>query len=209
LTEIAAIYCDPTLEKIAIHALDDTDAGTAADAATMLGKFGSVTAQAPLRRRYKKWSRRWAGHEPEINLSQAEYDLENPRLAQRGFGSSLFEALATGQAWLMDPAELRRLAGLNKVPSIVEQAQRHIELYKQPLTLSISCSPLFHAHLAPYTFRSIDGLKQKLLQFPAGTKFLLWWPSVEEQNQSCIADVRAFLKDHGMSLQDEEKPAGD
>jgi hypothetical protein len=59
------------------------------------------------------------------------------------------------------------------------------------------------------TSNQIDALKQKLIQFPAGTKFLLWWPSIEEQNQSCIADLRAFLKDHGISLQDEKKPAGD
>jgi hypothetical protein len=212
LTEIAETRNDPILEEIGIRTLDDPDATIAADAATMLGKFGSPAAEAALWQRYEKWSLRWAGHESEINVSQAEYDLENPRLAQRGLGSSLFEALSTGQSWLTDKAKLRRLAGLNKVPSIVEQAERYVEQWDhQPLTLSISCSaPVgFNAHIAQYSLRSMDALKQKLSQFPAGTKFLLWWPSIEERNQSCIAEVRAFLKDQGMSLQDEKKPEGD
>jgi tetratricopeptide (TPR) repeat protein len=210
LTDVAAIYYDPALEEIAVRNLDNPDPQTAANAATMLGKFGSAAAEPPLWRRFEKWSKRWAGHESELGVTQADYDPEDYRNAQMALGRSLCEALATGQAWLPDEAKLRRLATVSKVPTIVDDAERFLEQPKRnPLTLSIDCSPMFHAGLAQYTFRSMNALKQKLGQFPAGTKFILWWPSVEQQDQSCIADLRAFLTDHGMSLEEEKKPAGD
>lgn len=122
-------------------------------------------------------------------------------------GQSLCGALATGQAWLPDEAKLRRLAAVNKVPSLVHEAERYLEEWnRRPLTLGISCSPLFDAHFAQYTFHSMDALKQKLTQFPAGTRFVLWWPSIDEGNQPCINEIRAFLTDHGMSLEDEKRP---
>lgn len=86
-TDIAAIHYDPVLEQIAIRALDDPDGATAADAATMLGKFGSPAAEAPLRQRYEKWRGRWAGHESELNVSDAEYDSEKLSRRPDGVGS--------------------------------------------------------------------------------------------------------------------------
>jgi hypothetical protein len=210
LSEIAAIHYDPVLEEIAIHALDNPDAGPG-DAATMLGKFGSPAAEAALWKRYEKWSKRWTGHERELSITAVDDDYGD-RVAEQGFGRGLCEALATGQGWLMDQAGLRHLAGLNKVPSIVEEVKGYMGSWDQPLTLRVSCSepPIgFDAGVAQYTLHSLSALKQKLAQFPPGTKFVLWRPSVEQQDQSCIGDIRAFLKDHGMSLVDEKKPAGD
>jgi HEAT repeat protein len=156
-TDIAAIQYNPVLEEIAIRALEDQDAATAADAARVLGKFGSPAAEEPLWRRYEKWSSRWAGHEAELNFSEAEYDIDDYRVAQMSLGSSLFNALATGQGWLTDQAKLRRLIAMNKIPPIVNQAQRYLEQWnRQPLTLGISCSPPppFNGHLAQYNFQS-------------------------------------------------------
>jgi hypothetical protein len=37
----------------------------------------------------------------------------------------------------------------------------------------------FHARVAQYEFQSLDALKEKLAQFPSGTKFFLSRPPVE------------------------------
>jgi hypothetical protein len=51
---------------------------------------------------------------------------------------------------------------------------------------------------------SPDALKEKLSQFPAGTKFVLS-PSLGEKDQQCVAELRDFLTDRGMFVT-EEKP---
>jgi hypothetical protein len=53
----------------------------------------------------------------------------------------------------------------------------------------------FAARLAQYEFQSIEALKEKVSQFPSGTKFILAIPpqkSLDEEDQTVI-DLRAFL----------------
>ena len=51
----------------------------------------------------------------------------------------------------------------------------------------------------------MDALKEKLTQFPAGTKFFLSTPPVESTaNDRSLAELRTFLGSHGMSVAGEK-----
>lgn len=49
----------------------------------------------------------------------------------------------------------------------------------------------------------MDALKEKLSQFPAGTKFVLSRP-VDEVDRQCVAEIRDFLIHQGMTVTEEK-----
>jgi hypothetical protein len=202
LSTVAQIHYDPVLEPIALRLLEDSNLSVAGDAASMLSQFGSSSAEPLLWRRYEKWSKRWAGRERELNFSVG-LELYSVRSGELSFGKGLFEAIATGQAWVTDEAKLRRLKAVNKVQSIEFAADQYLERWKGPrLYLDLSPVHPFRATVVQYTLSSMRALKDKLGQFPPGTKFTLFLSMGEPES---IADVRAFLESHGMSLEEEKR----
>jgi hypothetical protein len=199
---ISEIHYDPVLEETAIRALDDPDPEVAMTAATMLGKFGSAAAESALWQRYASWNARWAGHESEFDRMSAE-GLDD-QTYQLGLGDNLTQALATGKSWLTDKGKLQRLADLTKVRRLHQQhLDRYLKLWEEePFTIEVSrdSSPYpFHATVAQYEFQSLAALKEKLIQFPAGTKFLLFAPFGDSPaTDESFADLREFLSSQGM-----------
>jgi len=64
----------------------------------------------------------------------------------------------------------------------------------------------FHARVAQYEFHSMDALKEKLRQFPRGTKSILSISPIESAaNDQAIAELRTFLGSHGMALTGERR----
>jgi hypothetical protein len=54
----------------------------------------------------------------------------------------------------------------------------------------------------------MDALKEKLAQFPSGTKFLLSRPPVESPvDDQTLTELRTFLTSHGMSLAEQSVPS--
>jgi len=207
---ISEIQYDPVLEEIGIHALDDPDPEVAMTAATMLGRFGSPAAEEALWRRYESWSAQWAGHESDLDVLMGERPDE--RSYQLGLGENLVQALATGRAWLADKAKLQRLAGLSSVRRLHQQLlDNYLKVWEdQPLNIIVdsgSTPASFHARVAQYEFQSMDALKEKLTQFPPETKFFLSSPPTESPaGDRSVAELRAFLSDHGMLASGEKRP---
>jgi hypothetical protein len=206
---VSEIRYDPVLEEIGIHSLDDPDPQVAMTAATMLGRFGSPAAEEALWRRYESWAAQWAGREAELDVAFGE--RTDDRTYQLGLGENLVQALATGRSWMTDRAKLQRLAGLSGVRRLHQQLlDNYLKLWdEQPLTIRLdSASPpaVFHARVAQYEFQSLDALKEKLSQFPAGTKFFLSPPPVgSPAGERTLTELRAFLSDHGMSAAGEKQ----
>ncbi len=205
---VSEIQYDPLLEDIGIKSLDDPDPEVAMTAATMLGNFGSPAAESALWQRYASWIAQWVGREPELDITFA--DGLNEKVYQLGLGLNLMHALATGQAWLSDKTELQRLSQLTKVRRIQQQLDGYLKIWEdQPLTISLddgSSSVGFHARVAQYEFNSKDALKQKLTQFPSGTKFFLSISPVQSPaNDQTLTELHTFLSSHGMSVAGEKR----
>jgi hypothetical protein len=205
---ISEIRYDPVLEEIGIHSLDDADPQVAMTAATMLGKFGSPAAESALWQRYASWSAQWAGHESKLDITLG--DRLDEKVYQLGLGQNLMQALATGKSWLSDETKLQRLSQLTKVRRIQQQLDGYLKMWEDPaLTISLEhgSEPFpFHARVTQYEFQSMDALKEKLAQFPSGTKFFLSRPPAEAPaNDQTIAELRTFLSSHGMSVAEEKR----
>jgi hypothetical protein len=201
---VAGIHFDPVLEEIGINSLDDPDPEVAMTAATMLGKFGSPAAESALWQRYTSWSAKWAGHESE--LEQMFADGLNEKTYQRGLGQNLMQALATGQSWLSDKNKLQRLSQMTKSPRMQQQLDLYLKHWQYD-AVSIfvdnqgSSPTRFRALLAQYELQSMKALKDKITQFPSGTKFFLSTPERKSPgDEQSLIELRAFLTAHGMSL---------
>jgi len=205
---ISEIRYDPVLEEIGIQSLDDPDPQVAMTAATMLGNFASPAAESALWRRYASWSAQWVGRESHLDVTFAEG--VNEKVHELGLGQNLVQALATGKSWLSDKTRLQRLSQLTKVRRIQEQLDGYLKIWEdQALTIFLdrgSSAAGVHARVAQFEFHSMDALKEKLIQFPSGTKFLLSISPVESPaNDQTLAALRTFLSSHGMSVAGEKR----
>jgi hypothetical protein len=198
---ISEIHFDPVLEQIAIQSLNDSDLQVAMAAATMLGKFGSPAAEDALWRRYVSWTEKWKGRESDLDLMFGE--RADGRSYELGLGQNLAQALATGKSWLSDESKLQRLAGRTQVKGVRQQLDRELQIWNtQPLTILVNCNsspPKFQGSVVQYEFDSMDALKEKLAQFPAGMKLMVSIPPTESPlNDQCKKEVREFLGAHGI-----------
>lgn len=201
---VSEIHYDPVLEEIAIHTLDDPDPQVASTAATMLGKFGSSAAESALWQRYTSWNAKWAGRGSQLDLMFA--DGLDERVYQRNFGQNLAQALATGKSWLADKTKLQRLSQMTKVRRIQQEVESYLKNWQdEALTISIdtqgSSPNRFNARLAQYEFHSMNALKDKVIQFPSETKFLLSvQPQESPADAQLLTELRAFLTARGMLI---------
>jgi hypothetical protein len=204
---ISEIHFDPVLEELGIKSLNDPDPEVAMTAATMLAKYGSPAAESALWQRYASWCARWEGRESQLDITVADNDDE--KQYQLGLGENLMHALATGKSWFADKTRLQRLS-LTKVRRIQRDLDQYLKMWEAPiLTISVRHNPEpypFHAQVAQYEFQSMDALKEKLTQFPAGTKFLLSVSPIESPaRDQTLADLRAFLISHDLSVEGDKR----
>jgi len=175
-------------------------------AATMLGKFGSAAAEAPLWQRYTVWAAAWEGREADLDLTLA--DDTGDRGDQLGLGQNLMMAIATGKSWLTDGSKLRQLSHLTKVRRVRDQLDRFVDMWKsQPLDISFSENPApagFQARVAQYHFRSMEALEEKLAQFPAQTKFALSVSYADLEERRSLSELRSVLAKHNLFIAGEK-----
>jgi hypothetical protein len=201
--DISETHFDPVLEEIGIRSLDDPDPQIAMTAATMLGRFGSTAAEPALLTRYEHWAQQWADKESELNVTfaQSSTDLSN----HLGLGQNLMMALATGQHWLSDEKKLEQLSQMTSVNRIQNQMEQYLKTWQtRPLPISFShIGPYddFHAQVAQYELHSMEALKEKLAQFPGGTKFALNTQShASPIDVKEAGEIREFVTSHQMEL---------
>lgn len=205
LQRVSELHYDPVLEEIAIDNLDDLDAPVASAAATVLGRFGSSAAESALWQRYTSWNAMWAGRESQLDRMLTDPLDENEQL---GLGQNLVQALATGKSWLADKNKLQRLSQMTKVRRIQQQVDSYLKTWNyETLTIVIEASSptRFHAQLAHYEFHSMNALKEKITQFPSGTKFFLSiTPRESPADAQLLTELRAFLTAHEMLIAEQK-----
>jgi hypothetical protein len=212
---ISEIHYDPILEELGIQSLDDPDPQVAMTAATMLGKFGSPAAESALWQRYSRWTAKWEGRESQLDLVFG--DLRDDKIYELGLGQNLAQALVSGKSWLTDKDKLQRLLSATKIKRIQQELQNDLKLWPDgPLEIVLfnnQSSPNgFHGRIAQYEFHSMQEMKDKLAQFPGGTKFRLSIsPGGYPANDPSLTELRAFLSERGMLVPEEKRdpPAKD
>lgn len=188
-SEMAALQMGPLLEQLAIAHLDDASAGVEADAADMLGHYGSPGAKPALMARLKRIQ-----------------DLQYPKVRER-VELALVTALTTAQGWLCSDQDLRAIRDLCQTP----QGLRYMDDYLRPREV-----PKVHVHyqmgergywgVGRYSGRGLETLRAKLAQFPRGTIFSWQTLSYGAAETGVFHDLQLFVHARGTTLEREDVP---
>jgi hypothetical protein len=199
LTHVGVLRAGPELERAALSSLDDPDPELAADAAKVLGWYGSASARDALLGRFERWQREWAGRENELVARDEREFMTPPAFLE----TALLRSLAYSPAWLADPPLLERLRGLCVTKSCRREAASILERFG-PVVTAYFNSPggdFSYGSLSQYAVLTWEGLKQKAAQFPKGTAFT--WRSDSpgaEREERAFAELKAHLERAGMRL---------
>lgn len=196
LTEVGRLQNHPLLEEIALPALDDPDPQVVGSAAAYLAQYGSAAAEEPLWTRYIAWSRRWRGREADLShIPGQSLDL----VYEAGACSNLMRALAAGQGWLTDENKLRHLIALSAGPQQRHQAEQYLQIWqKRPWEIRFISFEQGQLQIAQYHAVSIQAAKDKLRQFPRGSRFR--WPGRGDQDQKTFRELSMFAAGLGIEI---------
>jgi len=167
-----------------------------------LGNYGSPQAKKALWERLRRYRAQWSARGITPSYRPGMTTEENEQV-QFLFG--MVEALGTAQAWLLSNEEITELEAMNSGP-LLENIKRW--RWTSPLRIDISWyGDYFQWGINQYSSNDPEGLRAKLAQFPADTRFIL---NVASQNPRMpalvaslgeIAAARGFQIDYPQSAQ--------
>lgn len=170
LTGLEEMLRTPKVEQVAIQALNDPRPEAARDAAEALGKFGSAKSEAALWTRMVKFHQQWKDREEELHY---RVGMTEKMQAQAGLEQELVQAITNGQAWLAtedDIGRLRELVSPNEqqqLDNLLPQINQGIHV----VNLTFWPEGSMQYSLDRFTGKGMAALKEKLAEFPAGTRF--------------------------------------
>jgi hypothetical protein len=184
------------LEELAIPALEHPDAVVVAQAAGYLKDHGSAAAEEPLLNRFAAWSKQWKEREAELDSTTGP-NLETLQASSAGW--QLMESVALGQGWLADQATLQRLAALSVGPRQRQAAELYLSASEaRPVRIEATGSDTITLDIARYQRLSLDAAKEKLKQFPRGTRFV--WNGNGDGADRAFAELSKIATTAGMEI---------
>ena len=206
LGRVARVVWNPVVEEQAILALNDPDPEAAVDAARVLSRYGSASAEALLWKRLEQWSAKWRGRVKQFAGNRITG--MNPNREEGKLGDGLFDAIAEARAWYLDEVRMGRLRALCIDDSCRERWSPspadvvHVEASKYAAQWERGFK------VQQYTLASMQELKAKLAQFPANTAFR-WCPRLHEPFETLLpeeaedlyADLESFLAGRQMHIE--------
>jgi hypothetical protein len=206
LGNVAQVAWNPAIQAEAIASLDDPDPEVATSAAGVLASHGGPEVEGPLWKRLEKWSEQWRGRAAELD----GHPITRTRPSEeRRLGTALFSSIAMAQAWLLDEPRRKRLAVLCIDDLCREQWESSRIADTVPIEV-VNGGWIYPSsfHVDSYSCATMEGLKRKLQQFPAGTLFC--WRSQEGdsadgfspgQRREMFRDLETFLLAHSMKIE--------
>jgi sugar lactone lactonase YvrE len=213
-TDIGVLEPGPVLERLALAEIDKGPTVFAANAATYLQKYGSVAVKPLLRERLARWHQTYVDRGTEKRWKGGASTVEDGAL--RVFVQALAESFGSAQAWLLSPRESSDLQALLGAPGgigclyncasslgidgepgiyaiygrVNDQALRSNEMEYLNLTTRL------HYTINQYRCDRMTDLKQKILQFPAGSTFDFAWDFTEADRNE-VVEIGTFLRGRG------------
>jgi hypothetical protein len=114
-------------------------------------------------------------------------------------GWQLMESVALGQGWLADQATLQRLAALSVGPRQRQAAELYLSASEaRPVRIEATGSDTITLDIARYQRLSLDAAKEKLKQFPRGTRFV--WNGNGDGADRAFAELSKIATTAGMEI---------
>lgn len=183
LAQVGQVVWNEAVQAAAIEALQDADAETVRGAALILAEKGDLRVEEPLWRR----------------LERGELEVRE----------RLMEAIGAARAWRLDEARRKRL--LRFCTDTPCRERWAVSKQGEPWRINVSDgSALYPAtfRVDGYTARTMEALRQKLLQYPAESQFH-WCPLESSLSDSpspgtqeeMFRDLAGYLRPRGMFLE--------
>jgi hypothetical protein len=200
LSEAVGESMSAKFEKLALDSLDDDNPDMVLSAVQVLCKYGSAANKPKIRAAITRVINRWR---------EAKLDPETMTPGEDGyypgyFAESLLRVYIMAIPWVTTPDEIQELTEL----CLTSQCRRQIKprdslLADTTIRFYYSEASRDQSKLAvgEYEGLSFHLLKQKVNQFPKGTKFI-WSLSnaPKDIDQSKFHEVRGYLKEQGFEL---------
>jgi hypothetical protein len=205
LDDVSRLYMCPELERIAVETLSDANIEMVAHAATLLGQYGTATAEEPLWQRFEKWHAEWQEREADLTGKlPGRTSLGAPALADQALvENALRAALSYSGAWLADAEQLKRIRALCLTEKGRLEAEEWAKKWNSPITITLgSVNGIPQSfYVAQYSLPTFNSLKDKLAQFPQGTSFN-WKPDSDGlKERQLFNELKDYLEGRGMKLQ--------
>jgi hypothetical protein len=200
LLDIARLHRAPELEAAAIARVQDASPQVAGNAASMLERYGSPAAVAPLRAAFERWHAAWTGRAEDLRPRA----MQPPDVGgQSVLESRLFNALAAGRGWLTGRRDIETLRAWCVSDGCHADANRMLDMIASGrLDVTVIDGDEASVQIAQYQFESISDLETKLAQYPAGTHFQLrvFTPSPAIE-LAVVERIRAAAGAHGVAIE--------
>jgi hypothetical protein len=202
LVELARLYWRPEMEKVVVAHLDDSSTEVMAQAATVLKEYGSASAEQPLWDALERWHERYAGQEEKLRADMKRSgDTAWPAARE----SALVQALGAGRGWRTDAAKVKRIERLCITKDGRQEAADILRLLNDTvvsITLNYMDDSIEIAYVAQYKLSSFSALKDKLAQFPRGTRFTWNWTNGHDKaTEELFSELQQYLTEREMRLE--------
>ncbi len=188
LTDVAQRNRSPQIEALALELLGHDDPGISADAATMLGKYGSADAKAALWKRLERWHMQWKDNAAKLRSS---YTSENPLRWEAELGGKLLAALMQARSWVLGEEELAALRERCLLQNCAWQIDQQIRSLSGPHMITYYEFEEMIWLVDGLQLESFDAVLDKASQYPPGTQFQF---SFADPNDPKIREYRETLK---------------
>jgi HEAT repeat protein len=179
-----------------IARLNGSDLNRARQAAETLAKYGSPQAEKALWERLRRFHAQWSGRADELIDRPGMQKDANEAV---GFQYGLVESIGRAEAWLLTNEQIIDLENmaLGQVRDNVKEWH-----WNSPVHLNISLfGEGIQASIDQYSVNDLASLRDKLAQYPRGTKFRLNVSSSPERVASALAAIDDVVAEHGLQIE--------
>jgi HEAT repeat protein len=182
-----------------IARLNGSDLNRARQAAETLAKYGSPQAEEALWERMRRFHAQWSERADEL--------IDRPGMQRDaneavGFQYGLVESIGRAQAWLLNNEQIVDLENMTLGQERENVKQWH---WNSPVRLNMTLlGEHIQASIGQYSANDLASLRDKLAQYPTGTKFRLNVFSSPEQTASALAAINDVVAEHGLQIEGPE-----
>lgn len=216
-TDVGFLEPSPALERLALAEIDKGPKSFATDAAAYLRQHGSTAVKPLLRERLVTWRQSYVDSGAEKRRTDRVATTDDSVL--RGLVETLAEAFGGAHAWLLSTKEAGELQGLLG-PEMAREINCHVncssslgtddspgsygidgrvsrKFDRRPAPMEyLNQAERLHYNINQYGCGNMKALKEKILQFPAGSTFSFGWEFTAADKDE-ITEIGAFLHRNG------------
>ena len=194
------IWMSREVEDVALHALDNPDAGVVRDALYILQRQGSVRCRPTILSHFEKWHKRWAGREQELESSKSGWQVN--------LEGAYLDALGSAQGWITSKADCEQMSKFcvtKRCREDVDGLVRYVESSSRLIMISdpVGDETEEHYGMAPrLRFKNIEALEDKMMQYPKGTAFKIDGRDRSgETAERLFGKLKLWADEHGLGLE--------